>query len=322
MVNYNIVQKILHNLIFKFKIINISLYVIEKKLYLNQKIKIKDNNHIFISGLPRSGTTSLLNFIYLSNEFASLKYSNMPFLLSPNLLKFFNNSKIEKKERLHSDGIYVDLSSPESFDEVFFHLFQEKTREELVNYLNLILKSENKLRYLSKNNLNFKRIEVISSILPNSKFLIPIRDPFQTAFSLLNQNSKFCDIQIKDNFIRRYMNYLGHKEFGLDHKSWYKSINFFDRKDINYWLEQWYLFYSEIYLRFKPNKNCFFVIYENLDKKEYVEKLCKYINVNYDNCNKQYFRIFNRKIKKDFDNNLSDKSLELYKKFKILNTIN
>ena len=56
------------------------------------------------------------------------------------------------------------------------------------NYIQLILNSENKIRYLSKNNLNYKRIDLINSILPNSIFLIPIREPLQHSYSLLNQH--------------------------------------------------------------------------------------------------------------------------------------
>ena len=48
---------------------------------------LKNQSHIFITGLPRSGTTSLLNFLYSSNQYASLTYRNMPFVLSPNLSK-------------------------------------------------------------------------------------------------------------------------------------------------------------------------------------------------------------------------------------------
>ena len=98
--------------------------------------------------------------------------------------------------------------------------------------------------YLSKNNLNYKRINLINSILPKSIFLIPIREPLQHAFSLLNQHLRFNELQKKDKFILRYMNYLGHNEFGLNHKSWHQPINFHDQNKINYWLEQWFLFYE------------------------------------------------------------------------------
>ena len=174
MQNYSFIQKFFHDLVLGKKFINKSLFEIEKIIYLKNK-DLTNQSHIFISGLPRSGTTSLLNFIYLSNQFASLKYKNMPFILSPNFSKLFNKKNILKKERLHADGITYDMNSPEAFDEVFFSNDEEFIKNELLNYIKLILDSENKIRYLSKNNLNYKRMDLINSILPNSFFLIPIR---------------------------------------------------------------------------------------------------------------------------------------------------
>ena len=120
MQNYSKIQKFLHNFVLSKKFINKSLFEIEKIIYL-KNIQIKDQSHIFITGLPRSGTTSLLNFLFSSNEYASLTYNNMPFILSPNFSKLFHKKNIKKKERVHGDGITYDINSPEALDEVFFN---------------------------------------------------------------------------------------------------------------------------------------------------------------------------------------------------------
>ena len=86
---------------------------------------------------------------------------------------------------------------------------------------------------------------LINSIFPNSIFLIPIREPLQHANSLLNQHLHFSQLQKEDDFIRRYMNYLGHNEFGLNHKPWNDPIHYQDHGKIDYWLEQWFLFYKD-----------------------------------------------------------------------------
>ena len=218
MQNYSKIQKFLHDLVLSKKFINKSLFELEKIIYLKNK-EIKNQNHIFITGLPRSGTTSLLNFIYSSDHYASLTYKNMPFILSPNFSKLFYKKNIPMKERLHEDGITFDLNSPEALDEIFFDNEEKFIKNEMLNYIKLILISENKNRYLSKNNLNYKRINLINSILPNSLFLITIREPIQHAYSMLNQHLHFSKLQKENDFIRRYMNYLGHKEFGLNHIS-------------------------------------------------------------------------------------------------------
>ena len=312
MQNYNFIQKFLHDLLFSQKFINKSLFEIEKLFFL--KKKLINHSQIFITGLPRSGTTSILNFIYSSGEFASLKYSNMPFILSPNISKIFNKKSFEKKERLHLDKITYDLNSPEAFDEVFLSDKIQFIKDELSNYLKLILISENKFKYVSKNNLNYKRIDLLTSLLPNSNFLIPIREPLQQCFSLSIQHKHFCNLQKKNDFIRRYMNYLGHNEFGLNHKPWNNPINFQDLNDINYWLEQWYLFYSKIYKKYQANKNCIFIIYENLSNPNYIRNILKKINLDKNNnLNLNYFKNLNKTIDISFDNEIYQKSIDIYK---------
>jgi hypothetical protein len=315
MQNYNFIQKSLHDLLFSQKFVNKSLFELEKIIYLKKK-NILNQSQIFITGLPRSGTTSLLNFIYSSNEFASLKYSNMPFILSPNFSKLLNKKTLEKKERLHLDKITYDLNSPEAFDEVFFNNDIEFIRNELLNYLKLILLSENKTKYISKNNLNFKRINLISSLLPKSIFLIPIREPLQHSYSLIMQHMHFCKLQKKDDFIRRYMNYLGHNEFGLNHKTWNNSVNFHDLNNINYWIEQWFLFYSNILKKYQSNENCFFIVYEKLSNPDYVKNLLEKINLDKnEKLDLNFFKNSNKKINIDFDANIYQSAVNIYKEF-------
>ena len=40
-----------------------------------------NDNHVFVVGLARSGTTVLLNALFESREFASLSYQDMPSVL-------------------------------------------------------------------------------------------------------------------------------------------------------------------------------------------------------------------------------------------------
>ena len=321
MQNYSKTQKFLHDLTLSKKFINKSLFEIEKIIYL-KNIQIKDQSHIFITGLPRSGTTSLLNFLYSSNQYASLTYKIMPFILSPNFSKLFHKKNITKKERMHNDGISYDINSPEAFDEVFFNIDDEFVKNELVNYFQLICLSQNKIKYLSKNNLNYKRIDLIHSMLPNSIFLIPIREPLQHAYSLLNQHLHFSQLQEEDDFIRRYMNYLGHNEFGLNHKPWNNSIKHQDLNKIDYWLEQWCLFYQNIINQYQFYKNCNFVFYEELTSDVYLKTLLKKINFSYiKNIDLNYFKNSNKQtIDTEYSqdiyenaNNVYNDIYELYK---------
>ena len=311
MQKYNVIQKFIHDLVLKSNMIKRSLYEIEKIFYLknNQNPEIET---IFISGLPRSGTTILLNFLYLNDDFASLKYKNMPFITSPNLSKIFFNKNIESTERFHQDGINFNLESPEAFDQVFFNTFtDEEIKKEFINYVNLILCSEKKEKYLSKNNFLFNKIKLIKEILPNSKFLIPIRDPLQQSYSLYKQHIHFLNLQRKDDFVRRYMNYLGHTEFGLDHKYWFEPQNFKDNQSINYWMEQWQMFYKFMHQNFLDDNSCLFIKYDHLNNPNEIEKILKFINV-------KDFKNFNFKIQKhsikdvNYSSDLYSKSKEVY----------
>lgn len=319
MQNYSDIQKFLHDFVLSKRFINKSLFEIEKIVYLKNK-DIKNKLHIFVTGLPRSGTTSILNFIYSSGQYASLTYKSMPFVLSPNFSKLFNKKNIAAKERLHGDGITFDINSPEALDEIFFNYDDEFIKNELENYIQLILLSEKKEQYLSKNNLNFKRIDLIKSILPNSKFIIPIREPLQHAYSLLNQHLHFIRLQKKDDFIKRYMNYLGHNEFGLNHKPWNEPKNFTDSENINYWLEQWCLFYQNILKNYQSYDNCFFVIYEELVDQNYLKMLIKKINFIQSKqfkLNLSYFKNSNKKeINIAYSKDAYENAKNLYEKFK------
>ena len=317
MQNYSNIQKFLHDFVLSKKIINKSLLELEKIICLKNK-DIKNQSNVFITGLPRSGTTSLLNFLFSSNEYAALTYNNMPFILSPNFSKLFHKKNIIKKERLHRDGIDFDNNSPEALDEIFFDNNEEFVRNELENYIQLILLSKNKSKYLSKNNLNYKRIDIIQSIFPNSIFLIPIREPLQHANSLLNQHLHLSQLQKEDDFIRRYMNYLGHNEFGLNHKPWNDPINHQDLNKIDYWLEQWCLFYQNILNKYQFHNNCHFVIYEELTNANYIKKLLDKINFDkIENIDLNYFKNSNKKeINKEYSIDIYKNASKVYNDFK------
>ena len=314
MQNYNFIQKLLHDLVLGNKFIKKSLYELEKSIYL-KKNSTQNNKHIFISSLPRSGTTILLNLIFSSNEFASLKYSNMPYILSPNFSKIFPKKEIKKRDRFHGDKIMFDLESPEAFDEVFFSTFNnEEIKNELVNYVNLILTSQDKTRYLSKNNLNFNRINLIQSIFPNSLFLILIREPLQHAYSLYKQHIHFLKLQRENDFIRRYMNYLGHNEFGIDHIYWNKPQKFKDPTKLNYWLEQWTLFYESIYVNYSSNNKCKFIFYEKLSDARVIKKLLCTLNISVNEF--QMIKNFNiTDIDLEHDNETYKYAMGIYSKF-------
>ena len=138
--NYSWLQQKLHQFALSSKLMREAMFDVESSaISINQT----DDNHIFVSGLARSGTTILLNAIYESDEFASLSYGDMPFVLAPILWSklSLNKKDVELVERAHGDGIKVSTESPEAFEEVFWKTFKDKRDDSIrkfQKYINLI----------------------------------------------------------------------------------------------------------------------------------------------------------------------------------------
>ncbi len=177
---------------------------------------------------------------------------------------------------------------------------------------------------MSKNNSNYNRINLLQKKFRNALFVIPFREPIQHSNSLFNQHLNFIDFQNENKFILNYMNYLGHYEFGNNHKSWNNPKKFFDFLDFNYWLEQWCLFYENILNNFKGKKNLYFLCYENLKDENYKNQFNKFLNIN---AAKEFN--FKNNLKKvshiNIDNNLNIKSKKIYENlnnFSLLKIVN
>jgi len=281
--NYNIASKLLHHLVLGNNFLPQFMYEIEKSFFLNKKsIEVLNYKHFFLSGLARSGSTIISNSLYSSKMFSSLKYADMPFILSPNIWHKFKN-KYQKNiyfNRPHTDQLKIDLNSIDSFEEIFWRVFSgkyyikdnlleiqndEEILKEFSNFIKLILIHDGRKNYLSKNNNNILRIKDILNYFKLSFFLLTFRDPYQQALSLLNQHRNFINIQKNNKFIKSYMKYLVHFEFGFNQKkNKFNNIesNYINNLDINFWLEYWFQIY-DFCLNLKNKENIIFICYED-----------------------------------------------------------
>ena len=316
MINYSLTQKFLHKICLSNNFIKQISFEFDNFFIKNQYSNILNNKHVFITGLARSGTTALLNFIYSQNIFASLTYNDMPFILAPKFSNLFKTKDFNKNFlRLHNDGIIYKNNSPEALDEVFWMTFNdEESNYYFPKYIYQILKKYKQNRYLSKNNYNFKRLKKIKSIFPNSHFLITYRDPSQHAYSLFNQHKNFIEIQNKDKFILDYMNWLGHNEFGKGYINWYESKIYGDNMNINHWLEQWYLFYLNLLETINDYDNLILISYEDLCNNPDISlNLIKKLELSF-TIKKNYFKSSNKIITEKLDIGLLEKANVVYKK--------
>ena len=228
-------------------------------------------NHVFVCGLARAGTSILFRTLYATGEFETLSYRDMPFVLAPRLWRMLARSHgraAVERERAHKDGLSVSFDSPEAFEEVFWltfagddyvrpdrllqHTAEEETVAQFRRYVAAILASSPggaKSRYLSKNNNNLLRLNSIREAFPQAAIVLPFRQPVDHAQSLWRQHRNFCKQQTDDAFARQYMGWLGHYEFGLDHRPFVLDAGARPQGDPNtprYWLEYWICVYQAI----------------------------------------------------------------------------
>ena len=216
---------------------------------------------VFVTGLARAGTTILLRLLHDSGAFASLTYRDMPFPLAPN--SFWRMSRgmrrdIARTQRGHGDGLEHDLDSPEAIEEVFWralegkryvtrrHVHPHEPGEETIaafrDLVALVCHRYDRPRYLSKNNADVLRLGGVVAAFPDAVLIHPFRDPLQQAASLLNQHRRAIDAAREDPFRARYMRWLGHHEFGRDHRSPLipGAPGEAERTDrLDYWLRIW-----------------------------------------------------------------------------------
>ena len=253
---YSSLEKSLHYIFLGTDALRKLFFNFEDKLF-GAKNKIK--KPIFITGLARGGTTILLEVLYSTGKFSSLTYRNMPFPLNPGMwtrLSKFLLSSGEKKERAHKDRIMVNLDSPEEFDEVFWLTFgresyvkadhltnydpSEDTLDKYSRYISRV--TDNNKRYISKNNNNTLRIKSLKKKFPDCSIIVPFRDPIEHAHSLFKQHKKYLNDHNDDKFIKDYMGWLGHFEFGPGKRPFKLNGGAkgkYTDGNINYWLNYW-----------------------------------------------------------------------------------
>ncbi|MEO1656495.1 MAG: sulfotransferase [Pseudomonadota bacterium] len=330
--DYSPTEQLLHDVILADQTRGQYLFGIERRMAKVDAESMREHAPVFVSGLARAGTTSLMRAIYQSGAFTSLTYRDMPFVLAPNLWRRLNKNQkkeMDAKERAHGDSILVDFDSPEALEEPFWLAFSKQQYvkiDRLVPYqpdadivdkyrsfVGHAIKDAPGKRYLAKNNNNILRLPSLGQAFPNATVLIPFRDPVAQASSLLNQHLRFTEDT--DDFTPRYMTYLGHYEFGPRHKAF--ALNGHIPKDdpqtLDYWLHQWvtvyeYLLEQSQQLTAPPQ----FVSYERLcaEGSDYWDSIARRIDV--PTGAKPDFRLSPRQS--DRDGEISDALLERARK--------
>ncbi len=83
----------------------------------------------------------------------------------------------------------------------------------------------------------------------------------------MSQHKRFSKLQQEDSFVLEYMNWLGHHEFGRNHKIFNLGLTrlreWNDVNSIDYWLAAWINYYTYV-LKLLNDKNLFLIDYSDL----------------------------------------------------------
>lgn len=288
---YSRLDRVLHHVAFSAVPAQLGIADIEDRVVGARTALPTVSRPVFVTALPRAGTTLLLEVLAGTSGFASHTYRNMPFVLCPLLWDALSRpfrTRAKLRERAHGDGMAVGFDSPEAFEEVIWKAFwpekyaddrillwsrderDERFEAFLVQHIRKILWLEGRgqpCRYLSKNNANIARVELLSAIFPDCRILVPIRSPRDHAESLRRQHLRFSRIHGRDRFALRYMEWLGHYEFGqalrpIDFDGWLDAAPSSDPADPAFWLAYWLAAHARLLALASPN--VIFVDYDRL----------------------------------------------------------
>jgi hypothetical protein len=283
--NYNVIERLLHHVAFCSPVVQKSLFELENDMFQAQLKDACSEREVFITALPRAGTTLVLELLYASGEFRTFTYRHMPFILCPILWAKCSNmfQKTGKTmERAHGDGMEISFDSPEAFEEIIWitYLKDKIVRGDTLSPLSpkdkspefeaaiqgtvkkLLLdtrgESAPKLRYLSKNNANYSRMQLVAELFPTAKMIVPFRQPWAHMGSLMKQHAQFTDRHKRDRFSRRYMEWLGHYDLGANFKpinfgNWVGSLVEVSYTDPDFWLRYWIQAYTHVLEHKTPN---------------------------------------------------------------------
>ena len=278
---YSLADRLLHRLAFATLRTQMELGDLEDRLFARHTKDIAVQRPVFITGLPRAGSTLLLELCAAVPEFASHTYRDMPFVLLPLMWGGFS-TRFRKAgghaERAHGDGMMVNADSPEALEEMVwktawpdryaddrivpwgeFGEDDSEFRAYFMAHARKIIAGRRRGgspagRYVSKNNANIARVDWLLGAFADATIIVPVRDPLQHAASLLRQHHNFQKIHRQDPFARDYMAAIGHFDFGLtlrplDFGGWLDTARHRDPASLGFWLEYWVAAYAHLVSR-------------------------------------------------------------------------
>ncbi len=195
---------------------------------------------VFVAGLARSGTTILLHVLADHPHVATHRHRDFPLVFTP----YWWNEIVRRApcrpaaatERAHRDGIMITPDSPEAMEEPLWMAFFPDAHDPAVSqvldasverpdferffrdHLRKLLLVRGGRRYAAKGNYHLTRLQYLLKVLPDARFVLPVRRPASHVASLMRQQRRFSEGQSRHRRALDHMRWAGHFEFGLDRR--------------------------------------------------------------------------------------------------------
>jgi len=290
--DYSTLDRLLHRLAFSHASVQFAAADCEAAALGSAFRGLPAERPIFVTSLPRAGTTIILSALSRLPQLGTHLYRDMPFVMAPLLWSRLSGrmqKASELRERAHGDGLRISADSPEAFEEVIWRAFwpgkyrpdgiELWTADDENLQANAFLRDHFRKivalrcgaraaggRYLSKNNANIARVDYLAASMPDATILVPLRRPLDHAASLLLQHRNFLALHGRDRFAARYMADIGHYEFGELHRpilfpGFAEARRGLTPDGIDYWLAYWIAAFRHLY---RNRDRLIFVSYEHL----------------------------------------------------------
>ncbi|HNI05483.1 MAG TPA: sulfotransferase [Flavobacteriales bacterium] len=266
--DYSPWSRTLHRVVLDNPHLGRALFALERARSRHREARAAAHGPVIVSGLARAGTTALTTMLARSPKLHSLSYANMPFLLAPNIWRrFYKPRDMGARERSHGDKVQFSLTSVEALEDHFFKVFMgeryildgrlvehEVDEETLAAYMGyqrvVIPEGRPDDAYLAKNNNMILRFGSLARRMPGMRAIFLFRDPLEHASSLMAQHERFSALQRSDPFVKEYMDWLVHHEFGLGLKHFVfadgPGLPTAPPSSIDHWIGTWTAYYKRL----------------------------------------------------------------------------
>jgi hypothetical protein len=223
-------------LVEKLRPLFIELGDLETTLLAGRLKAVAIDRPVYVAGLARAGSTVLLELIAAHAGVVTHRYRDYPPVFTPyawNKLVDLAPARADAAvERTHLDGIMVTPDSPEAFEEVlwmaFFPRLHDPDAGQVLDagtdnprfaafyrqHIRKLLLARGGARYAAKGNYNVTRLGYLQKLLPDARFVVPVRAPAAHIASLMKQHRLFADGQAQSPRMLDHLNRVGHMEFG------------------------------------------------------------------------------------------------------------